>query len=69
VTEYIVTITNGRGERHAVGRGFYGQDPERFWVALDSPDAKTWPTAEDAQRFVDRTGDRSWGLAVEARSA
>lgn len=64
MSEFIVVI---KGEA-AVGKGFYGNDPDRFWVALDSDDAKVFATEEQAQRFMSRVGDQSWGLAVQQRA-
>lgn len=49
-----------------VGRGFFGNDPERFWTT--NPDeAKGFYTREAAERFANSTGDSSWGLQVWAK--
>lgn len=61
-TGYIVS-RNGR----AIGRGFYGENPDRWWVDPAGPDARTFATEEAAERFAQGVGDHSWGLVVEQR--
>lgn len=47
----------------AVGRGFWGDDPDRFWVHPGSDDARLF-SREEAERFVRTTGDKSWNWRI-----
>jgi hypothetical protein len=61
-TEWIAALGDT-----AAGKGFWGNNPHRWWVALNSPDARTWPTREGADRWAASVGDSSWGWTVLER--
>ena len=50
----------------AVHKGFWGNDPDRFWCEPDSPDAMIF-TGKKAELFIMTTGDSSWNWKIVSK--